>query len=393
VDTVRHIYLDHNATTRPHDAVRAAMAEALDATYGNPSSPHHAGRAARTLVERARAEVAALIAGAADEVVFTSGGTESDNLGVRGGAWEMRRRHGRRTLVSSPLEHPAVRGSLEALVEEGFVLRTVAVDGEGRIDPADLGRLLDGDTALCSLALANHELGNLYPIADFARLCHQAGALLHCDAVQGAGKVPLSVAGLGADLVSLSSHKLHGPKGVGALWVRRGLTVDALLRGGHQEREQRPGTENVPGIVGFGRACALAAEGLAERGERMGRLRDRLEEAALGIPGARRFGAAVPRTPNTANLGFAGVPGELLMISLDLEGVAVATGAACSSGSVEASPVIRALGVAAEEAATAVRFSLGPHTTDDEIDRVATLLPPLVGRIRARNHTGGAGWV
>jgi cysteine desulfurase len=386
VDTVRHIYLDHNATTRPRDEVRAAMDEALGGTYGNPSSPHQAGRSARTLVERARGEVARLIGAAADEVVFTSGGTESDNLGVRGAAWQMRRRNGRRTVVSSPLEHPAVKGSLEALTEEGFILRHVPVDGEGRIDPQDLGDLLDGDTALVSLALANHELGNLYPVAEFARRCHHAGALLHCDAVQAAGKVALDTVALGADLVSLSSHKLHGPKGVGALWVRRGLDVAALLRGGHQEREQRPGTENVPGIVGFGRACALAALDLAARAERIGRLRDALEDAALRIPGARRFGARTPRTPNTASLGFAGVPGELLMISLDLEGVAVATGAACSSGSLEASPVIRALGVSDDEAATAVRFSLGPDNTTEEIDHVAALLPRLVERVRARNR-------
>lgn len=379
---MHRIYLDHNATTRPIPAVRAAMAAALEIGFGNPSSPHHEGRASRDLVERARAQVARLIGGAPSEVVFCSGGTESDNLGVLGAARAMRARTGRRVVVGSPLEHPAVRGALERLGEEGFEVRLLAADAEGRLDPGALDALLDDGVALVTLQLANHELGTIHPVAELARRAHAVGALFHSDAVQAAGRIPVEVAALGCDLLSISAHKLHGPKGVGALWHRRGLDVAPLLVGGHQERERRAGTENVAGVVGFGVACEEAAQGLPERGERVRRLRDRLEAAALAIDGARRFGAAEPRVPGTANLGFAGVPGELLMMSLDLEGVAVSTGAACSSGSIDPSPVIRALGVPKEVARTAVRFSLGDDNTEEEIDRVALLLPQLVERIR-----------
>lgn len=375
------IDLDHNATTRPHPSVRAAMAAALDDTFGNPSSVHAAGRAARDLVERARAEVAALVGASPEEIVYCSGGTEGDNLAIRGAAHAMRRRTGRDLVISSPLEHPAVHASLAALAREGFRVAMVEVGPEGAIDPADVARLADG-AALVTLAAANHEIGNRYDLAALAEAAHRGGAVFHTDAVQAAGRIALDLTGAGVDLATLSAHKLYGPKGIGAIVQRRGVEVDPLVEGGHQERGRRPGTENVPGIAGFGAACALARRQLSSWTPRIERLRARLEAGALAIEGARRFGSLV-RVPGTANLGFRGVDGELLMASLDLEGIAVSTGAACTSGSIDPSAVILALGVPRAEAKQAVRFSLGWENSDEEIDRVLHLLPPIIARIRA----------
>jgi cysteine desulfurase len=383
VKDVAVIYLDHNATTRPDPAVRAAMEAVLDGEFGNPSSLHAAGRRARDLVERARAEVAAFIGAGKDEIVFCSGGTEGDNLAIRGAAHAMRAR-GRDRVISSPLEHPAVAASLGQLAAEGFRVEQIPVDGEGAIDPRDLEKMLGPDLALVTLATANHEIGNLFAVGELAELAHRAGALFHTDAVQAAGRVPFDVAELGVDLATISSHKLHGPKGAGAIFSRRGLDLPPLVVGGHQERERRPGTENVPGIVGFGVACRLARAASPSVSAEIARLRDRLERAAMAIDGARRFGGGA-RVPGTLNVGFHGVEGELLMESLDLAGIAVSTGAACSSGSLEPSPVILALGVAREVARSATRFSLGRDNTEAEIDRVAALLPSLVARIRATN--------
>jgi cysteine desulfurase len=352
MSAVSRIYLDHNATTPLCSAARAAMMRVLDGEFGNPSSIHAEGRRARQVVEAARDQVAALVGGAAEEIVFTSGGTEADHLAMRLLGPEV---------VTSPLEHPAVLGAAGSA--------RVRVDEEGNIDPASIpeGRPL-------SIQLANHEIGNIFPIADYKK-----SALFHCDAVQAAGKIAIDVRALGVDLLSISAHKIGGPKGVGALWVRRGVDLPPLHRGGHQERERRPGTENVAGIVGFGAA--------AEEARRLGhvdevrRLRDRLESGALAL-GARRNGSAV-RVGNTTNLAWEGVPGELLVAALDLEGVAVSTGAACTSGSVQPSPVLRALGQPAARAKEGVRFSLGPGNTVEEVDRVLLLLPALIARIRS----------
>jgi cysteine desulfurase len=351
------IYLDHNATTRMVPEARAAMAQFLDGEFGNPSSIHAEGRAAREAIERARDEVARLVGGAAEEIVFTSGGTEADNLALKAVEPE--------AVVTSPLEHPAVLGASPRA-------RRLRVTSDGELDAADSC----AGAKLVSVAWANHELGNLFPVREWAERAHAAGALFHSDAVQAAGKLPLTVEGI--DLLSVSAHKIGGPKGVGALWVRRGVTLPSLLAGGHQERERRPGTENVAGIVGFG-AAARRARALVHVGE-VGRLRDRLEVGARAL-GARVNGSTA-RVCNTLNLAFPGVPGELLVAALDLEGVAASTGAACTSGSVAPSPVLLALGQSREQAACAVRFSLGPDNTEAEIDRVLALLPELVERIR-----------
>ena len=379
---VRRIYLDHNATTRPDPRAAAASAAALDETFANPSSTHGFGRAARDLVEKSRAEVAALLGAHKEEILFTSGGTEGDHLAIRGAARAMRDRTGRSAIVSSSIEHPAVLGSLDALAADGFTIRLVPVDERGRLDLDRLRLALGSDVALCTFAAANHELGNLFDVSALAALAHAAGALFHTDAVQAAGRVPLDLCALEVDLATISAHKIYGPKGIGAVFQRRGVVLAPLFRGGPQEKERRPGTENVPGIAGFGVACALAGSSLAADSARIAALRDRLEAGALAIPGARRFGGD-SRVPGTASLGFDGVDGELLMMSLDLEGIAVSTGAACSSGSIEPSRVIRALGVSDRVARQATRFSLGRHTTDEEIDRVLALLPELVEQVRS----------
>jgi cysteine desulfurase len=377
------IYLDHNATTRPDPRVLLAMRPHLEDAFGNPSSLHEEGRRARDAVERARSHVAALLCGATTGIVFTSGGTESDWLGIVGGARAARKAGKPPRVVTSPLEHPCVRGATEALAQEGFEVVAVPVDSLGRIDPAEVQKAAREGAALLSFALANHELGNLYDLATIADIAHRAGALVHCDAVQAVGKCAVDVGSLGVDLLSLSAHKIHGPKGVGALWIRRGIELNPVVRGGHQERGLRPGTENVAGVVGLGEAARLAREGGLQGAGRIAALRDRLERGALAIAGARRAGDPEHRVGNTTNLAFAGAPGELVVMSLDLEGVAVSTGAACTSGSLEPSPVILALGQRREQAAEAVRFSLGSQNTDDDVDRVLALLPHLVARVRA----------
>jgi len=374
------IYLDNNATTRIDPSVRAAMAPFLDEEFGNPSSVHEAGRRARDAVERARDRVAALIGAAREEIVFTSGGTEGDNLAVRGGALAARARDPRRTrVIASPIEHPAVDGALEALAGLGFRIERLRVDERGRVDAeASLG----DDVALVTVQLANHELGNLLPVAALAERARACGALVHTDAVQAAGKVTVDVRALGVDFATVSAHKLYGPKGVGAAFVRGGVDLAALTVGGHQERARRPGTENVAGVVGFGAAAELALRDGAAWATHEQPLRDALEAGARAL-GARVNGDVEHRVANTSNLAFDGVDGQLLVEALDLEGIAASTGAACTSGSVKASPVLLALGQPEPRAKEAVRYSLGRDTTRTEIDRVLAILPSLVERIRA----------
>jgi cysteine desulfurase len=379
---VTRIDFDHNATTRLDPRVATAMRVALDDAHGNPSSVHADGRRARDLVERARGEVARLLGGASTGVVFTSGGTEADVLGVVGGARAARAAGRPARVVSSPLEHPAVQGALATLAAEGFEIVRVPVDASGRIDPADVTRALAPGAALASFALANHELGNVYDVAAFAAAAKAAGALVHVDAVQAAGKWPVDVGALGADLVAISAHKLYGPKGVGALWVRPGVALVPLFGGGHQEKGLRPGTENVLGVIGLGEAARLAREEAPGAADDVAARRDRLEAGARAL-GARVNGDPAARVGNTSNLAWDGVSGEVLVIALDLEGVSASTGAACTSGSVEPSPVLLALGQPRAQAACGVRLSLGRDNRDDEVERVLALLPGLVARIRA----------
>jgi cysteine desulfurase len=377
--TVR-IYFDHNATTPLAGAARAAMVRALDRA-GNPSSVHTEGRAARDLVEAARRQVAAWLGGEPDEVVFTSGGTEADVLGVVGLARAARGAGRLPRVMVAPIEHPAVLGAAEALVAEGFAVERLVVDADGRVDGADLARRLAGGGAVVAVAAANHELGTRQDIAALAAMARAAGWWLHVDAVQLAGKAPLPPVVAAADAVAVSAHKIGGPAGVGALWVRRGIDLAAVSPAGHQERERRPGTENVVGIAGFAAAVELADPA---RYAAVAGLAERLEAGLLALPGVAIQGRGAPRVGNTVNARFAGARGEAIVIALDLAGVAVSTGAACTSGSVKPSPVLLALGLGADEAREAVRFSLGPSNTADEVDRVLALLGPIVDR--ARRH-------
>jgi cysteine desulfurase len=377
------VYLDNNATTRLHPEARRAMQPFLDDEYGNPSSVHAAGRRAREAVERARDEVATLVGGTRDEIVFTSGGTEGNNLALRGAAELVRAGDARRTRILAPaVEHPSVEGALGWLGRRGFQIERLPVDATGCVAVANVEERLGDDVALVTLHLANHELGVIQPVAEVAARARAAGAWVHTDAVQAAGKVPVDVRALGVDSATVSAHKLYGPKGVGAVWLRAGRAIGPHTAGGHQERERRPGTENVAGIVGFGAAAAIATRELEVWARSESAMRDRLEAGALAL-GARVNGGGALRVPNTSNLAWPGVEGELLVEALDLEGVAVSTGAACTSGSHEPSPVVLALGQSRAQAAEAVRFSLSRETVADEIDRVLALLPTLIARIRA----------
>ncbi len=375
------VYLDHNATTPVHPAAAEAVAEALRSQFGNASSVHAFGQAAKAALDDARGSVAALVGGEPSEIVFTSGGTEADNLAIRGvaEAAPADRRH----LIASAVEHEAVLHTFKALAARGWRTTLLPVDARGVVDPTELERALAADTALVSVMHANNEIGTLQPIAELARVAHARGVRFHVDAVQSAGKVPLDVHALGVDLLSVSGHKFNGPKGAGALWVRRGARVVATMTGGRQERNRRAGTENVPAIVGLGVAARVAREQLASTAEGCRRLRDRLESGILErVPGTVVNGAPDPRVPNTTSISFDGVEAEALLIALDLEGIAVSTGSACSSGTLEPSHVLRAMGFPPRRVQSSIRFSVGLGNTDAEIDHVLGVLPGVVSRLR-----------
>ncbi|HEU4429188.1 MAG TPA: cysteine desulfurase family protein [Myxococcota bacterium] len=375
------IYLDHNATTPPRAEVVAAMSEALRANYGNPSSTHAEGAAARAAIERARGEVAALVGAAASDVIFTAGATEANNTALLGA---LAARPERRHVVSTTIEHPSVEAPLAAAEVSGARVTRVAVDAAGRLDLAALERAIDDETALVAVILANNETGVIQDVPRIAAAAHARGAWLHVDATQAVGKIPVNAAALGADLLACSAHKLNGPKGTGCLVARKPAVLPAYLLGGGQERRRRGGTENVAGIAGFGVACALARAELAERGPSLAALRDRLWSGIEAkIPRVRRNGDARCVLPNTLSVEFDGVAGEVLLEALDGEGIAVSAGAACHSGSVEPSAVLIAMGRTPAQARASLRFSVGHGNTAAEIDHVLSLLPELVARVRA----------
>lgn len=384
------IYLDHNATTPVHPLVRDAMVNALTEDLGNPSSVHYYGQRAKAAIDDARASVAALLDADAGDLVFTSGGTEADNLAIRG-ALESRAAQGRRRLVTSAIEHEAVLNTARALGKQGWPVTIVPVGTSGIVDPASIAAALTPDTALVSVMHANNEVGTLQPIDDIAAITRAAGVWLHTDAVQSAGKVPISVrewAAAGVDLVSISAHKFNGPKGTGALWVRRGIQLSPTVTGGRHERNRRAGTENVPGIVGFGRAADLTRTALSTSAAASAALRNALEQAILAqIDGTAVNGDPARRIPNTSNISFDGIEAESLLIALDLEGIAVSTGAACSSGTLEPSHVLRAMGVPPTRTRSSLRFSVGHGTTRADIDAVIHLLPSLVAKLRRITRT------
>jgi cysteine desulfurase len=372
------IYFDNNASTPLDPEVRDAVAAASE-IYGNPSSVHSAGRRARRAIEEARDEVARLVGARPEEIYFTSGGTEANALAIFG---TIARARGR--IVTSAAEHPSVREPIARLAEGGFETEWIAPEPGGALDAQKVAAAAPPGTLLVSIMAANNEYGGLYPVAGIAAEMRGRNVPIHSDAVQAAGRVPIDVEAWGIDLLSLSAHKLHGPKGAGALFVRRGVRLEAHTPGGGQERKLRGGTENTAGIVGFGVAARLARERIESDAAAVRRRRDRFEAAVVGsIPATRAVGASSPRLPNTSAILFEGVSGDALLFRLDLEGVAVSVGSACSSGTLAPSPAILALGFTPSEAKGVVRFSFSRETTDAEISQVLALLPRVVAEARA----------
>jgi cysteine desulfurase len=376
------VYFDYNATTPLSPEATDAVVRATHETFGNASSVHHFGQQAKAALDEARSAVASLINGDPSEVVFTSGGTESDNFAIRGAA-EAVEPTGRRHLIASAIEHEAVLNTFRALNRRGWRTTLLPLDHTGIVSPDRLLDAITDDTALVSVMHANNEIGTIQPIAELAAIAHARGALVHTDAVQSTGKIPVDVRALGVDLLSLSAHKFNGPKGAGALWMKRGVRMLPILTGGKHERNRRAGTENVPAIAGMGAAARLAAGKMEAEGTRLIALRDRLEEGILAaVPGTAVNGARQARVPNTTNISFDRVEAESLLIALDLEGVAVSTGSACSSGTLEPSHVLKAMGLAAHRTQNSLRFSLGLYSTTEEVDFVVGVLPRLVEKLR-----------
>ena len=376
-------YLDHNATSPLCEAAREAVRPWLGESFGNASSVHFAGRAARHAVDGARAQVALAIGASPSEIVFTSGGTESNGLALFGAVRAWRRKHGAvpHVIVSS-IEHPAVLRTAESFERDGAVVTRVAPTPEGLVPAEAVLAAWRPDTCLVSLMLANNETGVLQPVGELARRANAAGALVHTDAVQAVGRVPVDVRTLGVDLLALSGHKLGAMQGVGALFVRRGVALESPWFGGNHERGRRPGTENVAGIVSLGAAMEARVRELSQSAERMAALRDRLEVGLRArLPDLRVNGERAPRLCNTTSLTLPGLEGEALLLNLDLEGIAASSGSACSSGTMAPSHVLLAMGLSAEDAHASLRFSLDPRTTTADIDAVLRHLPALCARL------------
>lgn len=383
-----NIYLDYNATTPVRPEVLDAMRSHYESCFGNASSGHRRGREARRALEEARETVASAL-GARDKasIVFVSGGTEADNLAIKGVAWASRERG--RHIVTSAVEHRAVLKACRALEAQGFEVSYLPVGAEGLIDPGMVRRSLRSDTTIVSLMHANNETGVIFPVAEIGQLVRERGIIFHVDAVQTFGRLPVDIEALGVDLLAISGHKIYGPKGIGALYIRPGTPITPQIHGGEQEHGVRAGTENVAAAVGLACAARFALESMSAEGCRLRALRDRLETAILGrIAGTRRNGDPNRRLPNTSNISFQGIRPDSLMVALDLEGVEASAGAACAAGSLESSHVLQAMGRTPEIDGGGIRFSLGAGTTEVEVERVIELLPPLVERVRAAEVQG-----
>jgi cysteine desulfurase len=417
---MNRVYLDYNATTPVEPEVLDAMLPYFSAEFANAASIHTPGQRARGAVETAREQVAALIGSRPQEIVFTSGGTESDNHAIFGVVNPLvsapfpkldkqdefpPQRHvlsHHKHIITTAVEHEAVLNACQALEKDGVQVTYLSVDRDGRVDPEAVCRAIQTGlsdpkifsrtapppTTLITIMHANNELGTVQPLEEIGRIAAEADVYFHTDAVQSAGKIPIDVNAMGLDLLSLSGHKFYAPKGVGALYVRGGTRLRQLLYGGHHQRGFRPGTENVAGIVGLGKAAEIARKSLAKDAQRISALRDKLQQSLLhSVPQSRVNGAAAPRTPNTTNLVFPGIEGEALLIALDLKGLACSTGAACSSGAVEPSHVLTAIGLPPEEARASLRFSLGRHTTPADIDFALNVVPAAVAQLRELSPT------
>jgi cysteine desulfurase len=380
---VKQIYFDHNATTPIRAEVLEEMLPFLSGKFGNPSSIHWAGRAVSSAVEIAREQVAALINASPSEIVFTSCGSEADNFAIKGTASASRDKG--QHIITTAVEHPAVLESCRSLEAQGWRVSYLPVDAEGQLDLAQLESLVSDDTVLISVMWANNETGNLFPIAKIGEIARKHGVIFHTDMIQAVGRILLDVKAANLDLAAISGHKFGAPKGVGALYLRSETQLEPLIHGGHQERNRRGGTSNVAGIVGLGKACELAASEFEQATNRVRSLRDQLEDGLFAAIENIQLNGCVDRAkrlPNTLNLSFAGISGESLLLNLDLKGIAASSGSACGSGTLEASPVITAMGVDLDMAQASVRFSLGRENTPDEVEYVLSILPAIVERLR-----------
>jgi cysteine desulfurase len=379
---MRRIYLDYNATTPVHPEALKAMQPFLGATYGNPSSIHFFGREARTALDDARERLAKLLGAKPGEVVFTGSGTEADNHAVTGAVGALKGKAGH--VITSPVEHHAVLHSCEHVRLRGAEVTVLPVDGEGLVNPDDIRRAIRADTTLVSVMWANNETGALQPVREIGGICRERGVLFHTDAVQAFGKVPVNVGDLPVDLLSISGHKVYGPKGVGALWIRPRVKIEPLVHGGSHENDRRAGTENVAGIAGFVRAAEITVARVESEDTRLRALTERLWQGLnTRIENVRRNGPADRRVANTLNVSFTGCKSDALLMSLDLEGIAVSSGSACAVGSLKPSAVLLAMGLGADLANAAVRFSLGAATTEADVDAVLEVMPAIVTRLRS----------
>lgn len=376
------IYLDHAATTPVSETVLEAMLPFFRVSAGNASAIHGTGREARKAVERARNQAAHALGAEPSEIVFTGGGSESDNLAIKGTAFAMEQKG--RHLITTAIEHPAVLNACKWLGKHGFEVTYVMPDGEGRIDPEQIRAAIRDDTVLISVMAANNEIGTLEPVAEIGKIAKEKGIVFHIDAVQAVGAVPVDVNRWNADLLSLSAHKFYGPKGSGALYIRKGTRIDPLISGGEQERGLRAGTENVPGIVGMGRAIEEATERLEQNAARTGLLRDRLAKGILSaVPDSSLNGSSENRLPNNSSIRFGGIDGEALLLRLDLAGIAASAGSACTAGSQEISHVLKAIGLSDEEAKSSLRLTTGEENTEEEIDETVRTVKEIVEDLRS----------
>lgn len=378
---MREIYMDHAATTRVRKEVADIMVEYMKNNFGNPSSVHNFGREAKSGLEHARKQIAAVINSSAEEIIFTSGGTEANNLAVIGTARANKDKG--RHIVTSAIEHHAVLDSCKYLEKEGFEVTYLGVDSEGMISPEDVKEVLREDTILVTIMHVNNEVGTIQPIKDIAQLAHEKNAVMHTDAVQSFGKINVDVEKLGIDLLSISSHKIYGPKGVGALYIKKGTKINNMAHGGAQEKKKRPGTENLPGIVGFGLAAELIEKEMDKEAERLTKLKEKLiERITTEIDYVKLNGHRNYRIPHNVNVSIQFIEGEALLLSLDMKGIAVSSGSACTSGSLDPSHVLLAMGIPHETAHGSLRISLGKENTEEEIDCLVEELVNIVQRLR-----------
>lgn len=385
---MKRIYFDHGATTRVDDTVAKTVLEAMLENYGNPSSIHSFGRNARKTIEASREKVAALINAQPGEIFFTSGGTESDNLAVKGVALANQKKG--HHIITSSVEHHAILHTCEYLEKNGFTITYLPVDKYGMVDPEAVREAINNKTVLVSVMLANNEVGTIQPIKEIAEITKAAGVYLHTDAVQAVGNIPVDVKELGVDLLSLSGHKFHGPKGIGALYIRKGVKIVPVQHGGGHERKLRAGTENVPGIAGLAHACEIAMEDLAGKAARVARLRDKMISNILqNFDHVQLNGHLQKRLPGNANFSFEFVEGESLLLNLDLKGIAASSGSACTSGSLDPSHVLLSMGLTHEVAHGSLRLTLGKDNTEEEVDYFLEVLPDIVNRLRAMSPLYG----